>query len=301
MPLPCLEALHREGVINGFEGTYKGKRAEFDEMIKAVEKAGGQLARANVDYAFHKTVRPYRSTTVDIDTLVFGGKGEYDRAIQEMLGSGYELVERGPRSTTIWDVECNIGVDLYEEIAVSYITYLDKDTLTDHIVDLVLPNGRSVRHLDSAADMAALIAHSVMKEQMYTLSEFYSYVHYLKSMSIDDFLQILEKNCVTSAAKTHTSLNAMVYSIAYGKETHQMEKISDFLGTDVLEMNRLAKHDLQIPHKYHPLTVTRSLLETAKRKKTRDSMAFQIYSMGNPGFTKKFLRALLGHAVRGTY
>jgi hypothetical protein len=73
------------------------------------------------------------------------------------------------------------------------------------------------------------------------------------------------------------------------------------LGEENFETTRLIQKDFETPHKYHPITVAKSLLEIAKGNKTRNSMATQIYQMLNPRFTKKFLKDIIQHVKRETY
>ncbi len=301
MPLPYLEALAAKGILGRLANVYEDKCEEFSRTVEAIGKAAGVLGKAGVNYAFHKTVRPYRSTTVDIDTLILGDKSSYLKSVKTMLQAGYRLVERGPRSTTVWDGEFSIGVDLYEEIAVSYITYVDKKSLEDCIIDLKLPNSQYVKHLDPEADLVSLIAHSIIKEQMYPLSEYYSFIHYLERIDTCRFLQMVKESNIVPAARTHATITASIHAIAYKNVPIRLRNILVSLGQDSFEMKRLTENRFKAPHKYHPITILKSLLKIAERKKTRDSMALQIFYMANPDFTGKFLKTLTRHATRRTY
>lgn len=280
---------------------YKNEQANYAKINHAIVHASKILTDANIEHAFFKTIRPYLSTTVDLDILVFGQIDNYIRSIENMKKNGYKLITIGPKSTTLLDKEANVRVDLYSEIAASYITYIDKETLSPYITTTKLSNGEDVKTLRPEADLACIIAHSVIKEQMYTLSEYYTFIYYLKQMDINNFVSLVKQNNITSATKTHASITALLHKVAHGTIPEKLQWIIESLSEDSFEITRLIRNDFRTPHKYHPLTVAKSLLEIANGKKCRDSIAMQVYHMLNPNFTQKFLTELLQHMRRETY
>jgi hypothetical protein len=236
-----------------------------------------------------------------LDILILGEDGSYAKSIEAMQGFGYKLVVIGPRSTTLRDLDADIGIDLYDEIAVSYITYLDKRTLVDYRTTAELPNGKSVETLKPEADLACIIAHSIIKEQMYTLSEYYTFLYYLKQMNVDNFLRLIRKNNITSATRTHAAITALLHKTAHGIVPEKLQGILGDLGPEKFETARLSKTNFETPHKYHLITVARSLREIAKGTKSRKSMAIQIYQLAHPSFATKFTKALTEHILRQTY
>lgn len=287
--------------LRDFAIFYQKERTKYLKTINAVSRASQVLTNENIRHAIFKTVRPYESTTVDIDILIFGDKNNYIRSIKAMQSAGYKLIVRGPRSTTFHDSKINIGIDLYEQVAVSYLTYIDKERLVDYVTTTRLPNGEPVKTLKPEADLIAIIAHSIIKEQMYTLSEYYTFIHYLKQMNIHNFIQTVKQNNLTSATRTHAALTALLHKAAHNTTPSELQQILNNLGEEKFETTRLIKNNFKTPHKYHPITVAKSLLEITKGKKTRNSMATQIYHMLNPNFSKKFLKASMVHVIRETY
>ena len=280
---------------------YKNEQMSYVKTNDAIARASQILTKANIEYAFFKTIRPYPSTTVDLDILIFRRNDEYIKSVKVMQSAGCKLVMLGPRSTTLRDKEADVGIDLYSEVAVSFITYMDKRTLYPYVTTTKLPNGEYDKILKPEADLSCIISHSVIKEQMYTLSEYYTFIHYLKQMNINDFLQIVKQNNIISAARTHASITALLHRAAHKTIPEELQRIVESLGEENLETTRLIRNDFETPHKYHPITVAKSLLEIAKGRKSRNSMAMQIYHMLNPNFTKKFLKELLQHIKRETY
>jgi hypothetical protein len=285
---------------SSYSSLYQEADQRREKIEDAVAKVSKVLADAEINHAVFKTIRPYRSTTVDIDTLIFKNE-DYLRSVKMMQRAGYKLVVRGPRSTTLWDQVVNIGIDLYEQVAVSFITYLDKQTLAAHAATTKLPHSKEFKTLTPEADLACIIAHSMIKEQMYTLSEYYTYIYYLRQMNIKNFLKIITQNHIKIAARTHTTITALLHYTAHKTIPKELQQILKGLGGENFETTRLAKREYKTPHKYHPITIAKSLLEITKGRETRKSIATQLIHMLEPQISKDFIGKLTDHVFRETY
>jgi len=280
---------------------YEKEKAKYSKTLDAISRVSRLLMDANIKHVVYKTLRPYESTTVDIDTLIFESGSKYWKAVKAMQKAGYKLIVQGPRSTTLEDMEIDIGIDVYEQVAVSMITYIDKEKLFEYVITARLPNGATVRTLKPEADLATVIAHSVIKEQMYTLSEYYTFIRYLKRMNLHNFIQIAEQNNITHATRTHATITALLHKAAHNTIPEELQQILTHLGQESLEATSLIESDFETPHKYHMLTLTRSLLEIMKGKKCRNSVSLQFLRMLNPKFLRNFLNASIQHITRKTY
>jgi hypothetical protein len=295
-----LQLLHEKNT-HYFVVDYQKKKIEYLETVDAIARASRVLSNANIKHATYKTVRPYKSTTVDIDILVFGEGNNCMKSARILQEAGYEIITCGPQSITLRDPKINIGIDLYEHVAVSYITYIDKEKLIDYVTTISLSNGNLVKILKPEADLACIIAHSLIKEQMYTLSEYYTFIYYLKQMDIHHFIQIIKQNNLTSATRTHTAITALLHKVANGTIPKELQEILSSLGEDNFETTRLIRNSFKAPHKYHPITVAKSLLEITKGKKARESIAIQLFYMLDLGFSKDFVGKFINHVLRETY
>jgi hypothetical protein len=280
---------------------YQMESAKLIETDDAIGRAARALDKARVHHAVIKTVRPYRSTTVDIDIIELGSDIDYERGKQALIHAGYTMLGEGPQSATIQDPEIDMKVDLYREIAVSHIIYLDKRKLSHHLRTSELTNGKRVTLLSPEADLATVLAHSVIKEHMYTLSEFYTFIHYLPQINTDQFLSLVRDSNTTVPTRAHATITAVLHEKAFGTVPLPLRIVLDQLGMDMLEAQRVKDKGLKMPHKYHPLTVARSLLEIAKSRKSRKSFGLQILRMLRPSFTKQFTKLFLDHITRETY
>lgn len=280
---------------------YRKLETDYRKTIDSIALVSKYLLEAEIKHSLFKTVKPYKSTTIDLDIIIFGENEEYYKSLNVLKNAGYKILAHGSMSSTLLDLREHLNIDLYREISASHIIYINKETLHSYVTTTRLPNGAEAKILKPEADLACIIAHSIIKEQMYTLSEYYSFIYYLKQMNINDFIEIIKQNNITSAARTHASLTALLHNVAHKTIPKELEEIVEALGEEKFETARLIQKNFETPHKYHPITVAKCLLEITKNKKTRNSIAMQIYQMLSPNFTKRFLAELIQHIKRETY
>jgi len=296
-----LETLREKGNLGHLETIYAQEKKRCALGFEAMCRVSKILADSGIQYALFKTIRPYTFTTVDIDIVIFGDGLHFWKAVESLQMAGYDLAARGPSSCTLRDPKANLGVDLYKEIAVSYVTYMDKRKLNNFVTVLKLGNSDCVKTLKPEADLASIIAHSIIKEQMYTLSEYYTFVHYLKKLDIQSFLEIVKQNNLVYATRTHSAITAFLHQVAHKTVPKELQQILDILAEENMEKLRLIANKFETPHKYHSITVARSLLEIAKGKEVVKSIGTQLIHMLNPIISRDFLMKLANHMRRGTY
>jgi len=103
------------------------------------------------------------------------------------------------------------------------------------------------------------------------------------------------------ATQTHATITAILHKSAFGTIPEPLQQILKHLSEATLEATLIIKNDLRMPHKYHPLTVARSLLEIAKGEKSRKSIAMQLLRMLKPSFSKEVIKLFMDHLTRETY
>jgi len=280
---------------------YRMEYPRYERTHDAISETSRILTSAKIKHAVMKTIRPYKSTTVDIDILIFGSESEYEKSILRLLNAGYLMLGQGPQSATLQHPTVDIKVDIYNEVAVSHIIYMDKQKLAAFHATKELPNGNSVEMLTPEADLAIVIAHSIIKEQTYTLAEFYTFVNYLEQIDLGEFIKLVRESNITVPTQSHATITALLHKEAFGMIPTPLQTILRDLQRTSLEEMRVANNNLKMPHKYHPLTVARSLLEISREEKSRRSMAFQLRRMLRPSFAKQFTKLLLDHLTRETY
>jgi len=304
MSLLYLEALKRLDILAPLRKEYNKLVDKYAKTNQAIYRVSQVLDRTGVNYTFFKSIRPYQEVTVDIDILVFGSCAEYEKVVQVLRRVGYVFLGSGPLSVTFRDSEAGINLDLYYEVGASHMIYLDKDGLERFVCERKLSNGELVFSLFSEADLLAVIAHSVVKEHMYVLSEYYTTLYYLADMeeeALKSFLSLVEKCKVRSAAKTHLGITALLHYEAHRFLPASLVSLLEMLGVNQLELSRAEKMGFGMPHKYHPITTIKALVEKLGEEKARRSFASQSLSMLNLKFTSSLMKEMLQHISRESY
>lgn len=281
------------------------KRSEllqrYERTLGVFSNVSEILDDAEVAYAFFKSVRPYQEATVDLDVLIFGK--DHSLAVSKSTESGLLLLEEGPLSTTLCDQDVPLNVDLYNEIGVSRFIYLDKDKLAQNVTIKEVVEGTEVKTLDPLADLLALITHSMVKEQMYVLSEYYTTLGFLSGMSdqdISDFIR-LTKDCNAGyASSVHLNITASLHNFAHGFVPEKLKNVVEKLDP-ATKVNSMLSKSLRMPIKYSPSLVIRSLVEKFEEEKAARSLISQARGMLDPRFSSVFFGAIIDHFARETY
>jgi len=303
IPLLYLDTLNRQNKLSDLKPIYCREYSRYLKIFDTMAEVSDFLSSLNVEHVIFKSIRPYPDASVDIDTLIFDSE-KYERALKSFLKTGWNILGYGPQSATFFDSEAQVGIDLYREIAVSWVVYLDKEKLKRYVTRRVLPNQKSVWTFQVEADLLAIIAHSVIKEQIFTLAEFYTFLICLKRMSrkeIGKFESLIEINNMVALARSFVTVTVVLHNEAFGWVPEKLEVLSNELGRNGLEEKRLRQNAFETPHKYHFLTLLKSVMNRLKEEKTRKSMALQGFEMMNPHFTKTVVSGLVDHMIRETY
>lgn len=302
IPLLYMDILNKQNKISDLKPTYCKQYSRYLKIFDTMARVSYFLSSLDVEHAIFKSIKPYPDASVDIDTLIFDS-GKYENAVRIFPKKGWKMIGYGPQSTTFFDSEAQVGIDLYREIAVSWVIYLDKRKLEKHIVRIRLPNNEYVSTLQPEADLVAIIAHSVIKEQVYTMAEFYTFLKLLKMMKgkeVENLIELIRTNNLI-AAKSFVSITIVLHKEAFGFISEKLAALSSELGRDGLEEKRLTQSAFQTPHKYHFLTLLKSLMSKLKEEKTRKSIAIQCFKMMNPRFTRTVVAGIADHVMRETY
>lgn len=302
IPLLYLKSLRKYDKLGALQKEYNELIDKYANVQEAFYKVSCILDKADVNYTFFKSIRPYQEVTVDIDILIFGPK--YKEVIRVLRSANYTFLGRGPLSTTFRDSDARINLDIYNDVGVSNIIYLDKDKLGQFVGDRNLSNSLIARSLDPEADLLAVIAHSVIKEHMYVLSEYYTTLHYLEAMThkaLCSFVSLADKCRMRLAVKTHLGITALLHYCAHSIVPECIVELIKILDANHLELSLVAKMGFYMPHKYHPITITKALIDKFGEKKARVSFGLQTLNMLNPKFTSSFVKMALHNIFRETY
>ena len=160
---------------------------------KAIEQSIAALAchaeASAVEWAIFKTVRPFPFTPSDVDVVVLTDHGARPLA-SGLCARGYSPAGGAPYTITLCDLQNDVGIDLYQEIASSRFVYLDKATLRPYRTWQV-QGGVAVPGLQPVAELVAILAHAVYKEQLFTLADYLTLRYYGQTFGQADWDELL--------------------------------------------------------------------------------------------------------------
>ena len=290
-----LSLLHENGFLSQFLAKdYLKLKVKHERIMEKFVQVSSDLESLRVDFAIFKSIKPYPTTTVDIDIIIFDG---FKEAFNGLLDNGYTLLGYGPESVTLRDPDGIVGIDLYNEIAISKFVYFDKEYLRRFKVKVDFNGFGEVVTLSREADLLVTILHAVMKEWMFTIADYLTITYQLNNITFD----VLER----TALETFCS-RAFYLAIGISNVLHKIvnsEDLVKFKENHVLgfELGRLYRNNFELPHKFHPLTVIQVLLERLHDEKSRRSVISQFSYLANRRRARFFLDMLINHLVRTTY
>lgn len=304
IPLFYLDRLKEQDKLGDFKDIYRQRCEWQKKFTDSVIRVSEILDAAGIEYALVKTIKPYPAVPNDVDILCLGPDNEYKRAVAVLGEAGYEkLFPKIPaaRQVKLSHPEDNIWIDLHKELGVSAIICMNKKILSKYATRVKLSDNSTVRTLIPAADLAVIIVHSLITEQLYTLGELYATILCISNWSKEDinrFINIVRENNLTLAARVHINMTAMLHEKAYGAVPARISQILAELGAGASEALRCKENNFKTPHRYRLVMVLRALLEKMKEGVTRKSVPSQMLRMLNPGFLRILIKDIRGHRTR---
>lgn len=327
LKLLYLDKLNQLGKLDKLRGEYEAEQAKHQDFLAGLSRISEVLRTHNVKHVIIKTLRPYPAVPSDVDVVVLGGRDEHKTAIVTLLEANYapflshtidgesvinkedsiraaEILTRptwekahiSPGGATFVDGEHGTHIDLQNEIAVSYLTYLDKNKFDSHLSTATLPDGKIIISLATELELVSVIAHSVM-ERSYRLGEFYTFLYHLSEMDeqqIEAFISLTSENRFNSALKAFISLTMQLHEVAFNSQPPEMELVLAKIGSNSSETRKLKANDFKMPHRYCLSTMAGVFFDKMKEKKFRKGVVRQSIKMFDPKVTRLVLRELTG-------
>ena len=215
-----------------------------------------------INYVIFKTLRPFPEYVSDIDVLSIGSVSNYLKMRQTLKDNGYLFMEKGAYCTTFKDFKTNFEteamIDVYDEISVSRLIYLNKRNLYEYTERASLPQGGMTNVFTLEAEFVAVLAHSAIKENQYILAEYYTTLNYLSVMdqaSINRFVDLIKSNNLVNVARWHLTITSMLHKEAHGSVPGKLVDLLFTLGgswnISVEKLNSIP------PYQMNPFTLVR--------------------------------------------
>lgn len=159
---------------------------KFKKTIELTKFVASTLNNTDVSYTFFKTMKPYPYVPSDVDVLLLNSD-DLKKVIKIFVNKGCTVLDGDSYGVTMYSPEHELNLDLTIQIAVSGLVYVNKQLLADHVKKVDV-DGTKVNTLSPPADLLVVVAHSVFKEQMFTLSDYYFLImcvsHWIESESL---------------------------------------------------------------------------------------------------------------------
>jgi len=269
-------------------------------LMEVVAEVSELFNREGMNYVIFKTLRPYPEYVADIDVLNMGLRNNYRKMVEVLKESGYLLMEEGTYCTTFRDYKTRfkteVMIDVYDEISVGHLIYLDKHKLNHYIVKKKLPVGQVVRVFSPEAELLVTIAHSAIKENQYILAEYYATLHYLAIMdqrAIERLVDLVRENKLVNAFRWHLTITSILHNFAFGFIPEKLSNLLFRLGGSWSKVYRQVFESMYPPYKCDPLTLASIFREKMQDSIFRRSLCRQMLSFPTRNFTKKLLTRLM--------
>jgi len=263
--------------------TYQSYLGRVNSSKSLINNIVEVLDRAELDYAIFKTIKPFSSFGADVDVILFSRKSFYD-AWSHLVKNGCELAGYGAFSATLYSAPHVMNVDLHFQIGVSRLIYLDVRLLQDHVVRINYDKS-SAPILDNQASFVADVTHSIYKEQLLTLSDFYVVANGILSMNshqLESTLDLVKKAHATFSAKAVLLLTDRLTRLTFNRTIPAIVEAAELINVNRIEakvinflMTRL-ELDFKLPFSYPLLAVAAAfLLKLPKDPTMRGTLAGQ--------------------------
>lgn len=313
-----LDALKKQGV-GEFKSEYEDQMRRHTELLVTIARVSKLLDSVGIRHVIFKTIMPYLAVPNDVDVLILESNQGYKEAVRALSRGGYEIVGMSPQEVMFHDArDCNhldvkqkdvYDVDLYENAAVSHFVYLEKRKLGKHVSTMHLENRGTIKVLTPEAELAAIIAHSVIVEQLYTLSFYYATLYYLQKRSskqVNELVCILKENNIISCARAHFMLTAALHDLAWDDPPQNLEKVLTSLKISMHEIKMkkdeiLSKGSFPMPLHYGWPTIIKAIFEKLRENESRDSLLRQAIVIVDPKLIKWVSSEVMWRRKRETY
>jgi hypothetical protein len=268
-------------------------------LLEMASEISELFDREDVDYVVFKTLRPYPEDVSDIDVLNLGSHRDYERMVEALRRAGYIFMARGAYCTTFQDYKTRfkteLMIDIYNEISVGYLIYLDKRKLSRYVSEKELPTGQIVKVFSPEAELLATIAHSAIKESQYILAEYFATLHYLALMdhsSIEELIDMVRENKLVDAFRWHLTITSMLHKFAFGFIPEKLSNVLFRLGGPWIRTYKQVFELNYPPYKCDPMTLISIFKEKLQDNTFKRSLCAQMLTPPTKAFTTRLLAKL---------
>lgn len=271
------------------KSTFLCYEEKYKKTIDLTKFVAALLGNIGVQYTFFKTIKPFPYLPSDVDVLFFSND-VLKTVVGALTDHGCIALDGDLYGVTMYCPTYDLNIDLTTQIAVTGLTYVDKYSLLDHVIDLEF-YGTLIRTLDPPADVLVVAAHSVFKEQMFTLSDYYFLVMSMQHWT--EASKLAKKLHLSSAFKTILKMTGAVTLSCFGSMNLLINQLK------AIEIMHIINkpEPIELPTKYDLVTIIAEFLKKLSDQSLVNSLPCAVKSFINPDFYHKALM----HATRKKY
>jgi hypothetical protein len=251
---------------------YAYHRGRFQRIIETIQEASRLLESNGIKYAVIKTLRPYPEDTADIDILIFGDDFEYYEGIK-VLSSVFKPIDAVLKKAELglydyrsfkilpyagYPYRDKIKLDIHKELAVLNMVYVDKNKLRMHVRRIKLLSGGETRVLTPSMEILINVAHSVIKENSFSLADYLTTLYYLAELresEIDALTSLVIEDRLKTTFRWYMGIASTLHLMAHGFIPKSLWKILSRIGGSLLALRDVATLIQQEPPYKPGLTV----------------------------------------------
>jgi len=293
--------------FNSLKKLYRGHFEKFELILRFLGQLSKTLNELEIDYVLFKTLKPFPFVPVDAD-LLFSTREDMFHVCNVLLDQGCRLAGSSAYSITLYDPKYNMNIDLQLEISVSRLVYINKKLLRNYVTKVNV-NGSQVRILSPPVSLITVISHSLYKEQMFTLSDYYTTIIQISKMSdmeLTIFRNATKEMHLEFGVKAFLTLSELLTKMVFHQTIPNLVKTAGMIQIDNKQdkIIRSAYSDLmrriKLPQKY-PFTLLLSafIVKVAKDSVMRGSVVGQLEELATS--PSKFFESMLLHVTREAY
>jgi len=264
---------------------------EYKRTMDLMGFVASTLEPVNANYTLFKTLKPFPYVPSDVDVLLLSDN-DLKKVVRALMSEGCIVLDGDAYGVTMFSPIHKMNIDLTTQIAVSGLVYVNKELLIDHVCELDV-HGTIVRTLSSPADLLVVTAHSIFKEQMFTLSDYYAFVTLAQYW--EETSKLAEKLHLKHALNTLLNMTRSVTLDAFGP-LNPLTKEFNALG--ITYAISASENNIELPKKYDVSTI---VVEFLKKLMTDSVTLSSLSSAARSFYNPSFYRKLLQHATREKY
>jgi len=266
---------------------YRERRKNASDLIAF---AANLFEKIGVRYTFFKTLKPFPYTPSDVDVLLWSDNS-LKTVAKALKNQGCISLEKNAYGVTMFSPKHKMNIDLTTQIAVSGLIYMNKKLLFNHLCKVEV-NEKTVQTVKPSVDLLVVAAHSIFKEQTYTLSDYYTVVMFTEYWR--EATKLAEKFHLKQAFDMALKMAKEVTMNAFGSRSALMRKFMEVGVVNVAESDE----KFELPKKYDLTTLMVAFLKKVLEDPvSKQSLPFMAQSVSNPAF----YRRIIAHVTRKTY